>query len=372
VIKVAQKNILEDFMTRVHNFSAGPAVLPLEVLQEVQKDLVDYKGKAYPLWKMSHRSKDYQEIFDDAIASMKRLLNVGDDYAVLFLGGGASTQFLMIPTNLCPDDKIGNYINTGEWAGKAYKEAVKIGKKAHLAATSEDKNFSYLPKTFTLSENPAYLHYTTNNTIFGTEYHKDLEVPKDVLLISDMSSDFLSRPVDGNKYGLIYAGAQKNIGPAGATAVIIRKDLMDKMNKGMGTMLSYKTHIEKDSMFNTPPAFPVYVIGLVLKWIENQGLENVLLNNQKKAAFIYDVIDASNFYRGTVEKEDRSLMNITFRLPSEELEDKFIGEAKKLNMIGLKGHRSVGGCRASTYNALPLEAAKALADFMVDFEKRNG
>jgi len=373
LFKVNQNNILEDVMKRIHNFSAGPAVLPLEVLQEVQQDLVDYKGKGLSVMEMSHRSKDYQEIFDDATATMKRLLNVGDDYAVLFLGGGASSQFYMLPLNLLPDDKIGNYINTGEWAGKAYKEAIKIGKKAHLAATSEDKKFSYLPKTFTISENPAYLHYTTNNTIYGTEYHKDLEVPKDLLLVSDMSSDFLSRPIDGNKYGLIYAGAQKNIGPAGATAVILRRDLMDKFNKNLPTMMSYKTHIDKDSMFNTPPAFPVYVIGLVLKWIEKQGLEKVLLNNQKKAAYIYDAIDNSNgYYKGTVEKEDRSLMNITFRLPSEELEEKFIGEAKKLDMIGLKGHRSVGGCRASTYNSLPIEATKDLGEFMVDFQKRNG
>lgn len=360
-------------MKRIHNFSAGPAVLPLEVLQEVQKDLVDYKGKGLSVMEMSHRSKDYQEIFDVAVNTMKRLLNVGDDYSVLFLGGGASTQFYMLPLNLCPEDKVANYINTGEWAGKAYKEALKIGKQAHLAATSEDKKFSYLPKSFELSENPAYLHYCTNNTIYGTEYHKVLEVPKDVLLVADMSSDFLSRPVDGNKYGLIYAGAQKNIGPAGATAVVIRRDLIERMNKNLPTMMAYKTHIDKDSMFNTPPTFPVYVIGLVLQWIEKQGLENVLLNNQKKAAYIYDAIDNSGgFYKGTVEKEDRSLMNITFRLPSEELEAQFIDEAKKAGMNNLKGHRSVGGCRASTYNSLPLESTKALGEFMDDFQKKNG
>ncbi len=359
-------------MSRVHNFSAGPAVLPLEVLEEVQRDLVDYKGKGLSVMEMSHRSKDYQEIFDNAIAAMKRLLNVGDDYSVLFLGGGASTQFLMLPMNLCPDNKIANYINTGEWATKAYQEAKKIGKQVHLAATSEDKNFSYIPKNFSLSNDPAYLHITTNNTIYGTEWHKDPEVPNGTLLVADMSSDFLSRPVDGNKYGLIYAGAQKNIGPAGATAVIIRRDLIDSMNKGLPTMMSYKTHIDKDSMFNTPPAFPVYVVGLVLNWIEKMGIDNVLKNNIQKAGHIYNVIDSSNFYRGTVEKEDRSLMNITFRLPSEELEDKFIAEAKKLQMIGLKGHRSVGGCRASTYNALPEKACIDLANFMKEFEKNNG
>lgn len=369
--KSCPKEYFGGIMSRIHNFSAGPAVLPLEVLEEVQRDLVDYKGKGLSVMEMSHRSKDYQEIFDNAIASMKRLLQVGDDYTVLFLGGGASTQFLMVPMNLCPDNKVANYINTGEWAGKAYKEAKKIGKQTFLSATSEDKNFSYIPKTFNLSENPAFLHYTTNNTIYGTEWHSVPNVSKDTILISDMSSDFLSRPVDGNKYGLIYAGAQKNIGPAGATAVIIRKDLVEKMNTGLPTMMSYKTHVDKDSMFNTPPAFPVYVIGLVLNWIEKTGLENIQKNNIKKAGYIYDVIDASNFYRGTVEKEDRSLMNITFRLPSEELEEKFIGEAKKLNMIGLKGHRSVGGCRASTYNALPLESSLALANFMKEFETRN-
>lgn len=359
-------------MSRIHNFNAGPAVLPLDVLLEVQKDLVDYKGKGLSVMEMSHRSKEYQEIFDDARATMKRLLNVGDDYDVLFLGGGASTQFLMVPMNLCPEDKEANYINTGEWATKALEEAKKIGKKTFLSASSEDKNFSYIPKEWKISENPAYLHITTNNTIYGTEWHKDPEVENGTLLIADMSSDFLSRPIETNKYGLIYAGAQKNIGPAGATAVIVRKDLIPMMNKNLPTMMSYKTHTSKDSMFNTPPTFPVYVIGLVLHWIENMGLDNLYKQNVEKANYIYNVLDSSSFYHGTVVKEDRSLMNITFRLNSEELEDKFIAEAKKLGMVGLKGHRSVGGCRASTYNSLPVESCKALADFMVEFEKNNG
>ncbi len=358
-------------MSRIHNFNAGPTVLPLDVLLEVQKDLVDYKGKGLSVMEMSHRSKEYQEIFDDAIATMKKLLNIGDDYEVLFLQGGASTQFLMLAMNLCQDDKIANYINTGEWATKAFEEAKKIGKKTFLSASSEDKKFSYIPKEFKLSENPAYLHITTNNTIYGTEWHQDPEVPSDVLLVADMSSDFLSHPINTKKYALIYAGAQKNIGPAGATAVIIRKDLLSLMNKGLPTMLSYKTHADKGSMFNTPPCFPVYVIGLVLHWIEKMGLENVQKQNIEKANYIYNVIDSSSFYHGTVAKEDRSLMNITFRLNSEELEEKFISEAKKLGMIGLKGHRSVGGCRASTYNALPVESCKALADFMKEFEKNN-
>lgn len=358
-------------MERIHNFSAGPGVLPEEVLREVQADLFSYKGKGLSVMEMSHRSKEYQEIFDDARATMKRILNVADDYEVLFLQGGAHTQFLMVAMNLIQEGKVGNYVLTGEWATKAYKEAKKIGKATHISASSEDKNFSYLPKTFDISENAAFLHYCSNNTIFGTEYRDDSIFPTNVPLICDMSSDFLSRPLDTKKYALIYAGAQKNIGPAGATAVVIRKDLMETFNANLPTMLSYKTHIEKDSMYNTPSTFPVYVVGLVLKWIEKQGLENIQKNNILKAGYIYNVIDNSDFYTGTVAKEDRSLMNITFRLPNEDLEAKFINEAKKVGVSGIKGHRSVGGCRASAYNALPNIACETLAQFMVDFEKAN-
>ena len=363
---------MEEFMERIHNFSAGPSVLPEEVLLEVQQDLLSYKGKGMSIMEMSHRGKLYDGVFTDTVETMKRLLKVGDDYAVIFLGGGAHTQFLMTAMNLIREDKVGNYIITGEWAQKAFKEAKKIGKKTHISASSEDKNFSYLPKKFELSPNAAFLHYTSNNTIFGTECHDDSIFPTNVPLICDMSSDFLSKPIDTKKYSLIYAGAQKNIGPAGATAVIIKKDYFEKnCVEGLPSMLDYKTHIDGGSMYNTPPCFNVYVIGLVLKWIEKQGLENIQKNNIAKAKLIYDVIDKSEFYNGTTTVEDRSLMNITFRLPSEELDKKFVEEAKAAKIDGLAGHRKVGGCRASTYNASPMKSCEALANFMVDFEKKN-
>ena len=366
-----QYKISEEIMERIHNFSAGPGVLPEEVLLEIQQDLLSYKGKGLSVMEMSHRSNEYVEIFNETVATMKRILKIGDDYEVLFLGGGAHTQFLMTAMNLIQEGKVGNYVLTGEWATKAYKEAKKIGKLTHVAASSEDKNFSYLPKVFNISENPAFLHYCSNNTIFGTEYRDDTIFPTNIPLICDMSSDFMSRPLDTKKYALIYAGAQKNIGPAGATAVIIRKDIISSFNAGLPTMLDYKTHIDKESMYNTPPTFPIYIIGLVLKWIEKQGLEAIEANNIAKAKLIYDAIDSSDFYKGTTAKEDRSLMNITFRLPSEEMEDKFVKEAKALKISGIKGHRSVGGCRASTYNALPIKACEVLAEFMMDFQKKN-
>lgn len=358
---------------RIHNFSAGPAVLPVEVLKEVQQDLLNYKGKGMSVMEMSHRSKDYQAIFEETRESVKRVFSLGDNFEVLFLGGGASTQFLMTALNFCPDAKTANYINTGSWATKAYEEAVKIGKKAHLAATSEDKNFSYIPKNFNLSDNPAYLHITSNNTIFGTQFKEFPEIPENVPLFCDMSSDIMSKPIDVNKFSLIYAGAQKNIGPAGATLVLIRKDMVDKIEKGLPTMMSYLTHIKKDSMHNTPPTFIIYIIGLVMKWIENKGgVGTIAKINEEKAAYLYDCIDNSDgYYKGTVAKEDRSLMNITFRLPSEDLEAKFIKEASAKGFSGLKGHRSVGGCRASTYNSLPIEATKELSVFMKEFSKNN-
>ncbi len=358
---------------RIHNFSAGPAVLPVEVLKEIQQDLLNYKGKGMSVMEMSHRSKDYQAIFEDTKNAVKRVFSLGDNFEVLFLGGGASTQFLMTALNFCPENKVANYINTGTWATKAYQEAEKIGKKAHLAATSEDENFSYIPKQFNLSDNPAFLHITSNNTIYGTQFKQFPDVPEGVPLFCDMSSDIVSKPIDVNKFALIYAGAQKNIGPAGATLVLIRKDMVEKLEKGLATMMSYSTHIKKDSMHNTPPTFIVYIIGLVMKWIESKGgLESIAKLNEEKAAYIYDCIDESNgYYKGTVAKEDRSLMNITFRLPSEELEAQFIKEAAGKGFSGLKGHRSVGGCRASTYNALPIEATKELSEFMKEFKKNN-
>jgi phosphoserine aminotransferase len=368
---------MEDNMeTRAHNFNAGPAVLPEEVLREIQADLLNYKGTGQSVMEMSHRSKEYQAIIDDTKARVISLYELGDDYEVLFLQGGASLQFFMVPANLCPEDKVANYINTGEWATKAYKEAKKLGKQTHLAASSEESKFNFIPKEFKLSDNPAYLHITNNNTIYGTEYHFDPIAPAGVPLIADMSSNFMSKPIDVKRYGLIYAGAQKNVGPSGCVVVIIRKDLLpliEKMQPTLPTMISYKTHIDQGSMFNTPPTFAIYIIGLVLKWIEEcGGLKQVALNNQAKAKLIYDAIDYSNgFYKGTVVKEDRSLMNITFRLGSEELEEKFIKEAKTLGMIGLKGHRSVGGVRASTYNACPYASCHALAEFMKKFQSEN-
>jgi len=356
---------------RVHNFSAGPAVLPEEVLLQIQKDMVDYKGYGLSVMEMSHRSKVYQGIIDETTASVKRILGLNDDYEVLFLQGGASTQFYMLPLNFCPDNKVANYVNTGTWSNKALKEAKNIGKKMHVAASSEDKDFTYIPKKFDISNDPAYLHITNNNTIRGTEFKTDPDTGN-VPLIADMSSDIMSRPLDIKKYSMIYAGAQKNIGPAGTTLVIIRKDMVDKINPDLPTMMNYKTHIDKGSMFNTPPTFSIYVVGLVLKWIESFGsLAEMEKHNIKKASYIYDILDNSDFYRGTVVKEDRSLMNIPFRLPSEDLEKKFIAEATEIGMLNLKGHRSVGGCRASVYNSSPMESAQALAQFMIDFQKKN-
>ena len=361
-------------MERVHNFNAGPAVLPEDVLREAQADFFNYKGAGLSVMEMSHRSKEYQAIIDEANAAIRRVYNIGDDYEVLFLQGGASMQFAMVPMNFAFDGMEANYINTGIWGKKAIGEAKKIGKNVHVAASSDDRNFAYIPKTWALSAKPAYLHITTNNTIFGTQWHSDPDIPKDVPLIADMSSDFMSKPIDIQKYSMIYAGAQKNVGPAGVVIVIIKKELLAKCMPGNPTMLDYTTQAKAGSMYNTPPTFGIYMIGLVVKWIENfGGLKQIEINNKVKAAYIYDAIDASNgFYKGTVDKIDRSLMNITFRLPSEELEALFISEAKKQNMIGLKGHRDVGGCRASTYNSLPLPAAHALAEFMKSFQIQHG
>ena len=361
-------------MERVHNFNAGPAVLPEEVLREAQADLFNYKGMGLSVMEMNHRSKEYQAIIDETYATAKRIYGLGEDWDVLFLQGGASMQFLMVPMNFAHEGKIANYINTGQWSKKAISEAKKIGKQVHVAATSDDKNFSYIPKSFTISDNPAYLHITTNNTIFGTEWKTDPVVPAGVPLIADMSSNFMSKPVDVQKYSLIYAGAQKNVGPAGCVVVLARKDFLATAATGLPTMLDYQIHAKNGSMYNTPPTFTIYFIGLVMKWIEAYGgLAKIEQNNIAKAKYIYDVIDGSDgYYKGTVDKDSRSLMNITFRLPSEDLESLFISEAKKQGMIGLKGHRDVGGCRASTYNSLPLTAAHALAEFMKSFQAQHG
>ncbi|MDZ4181315.1 MAG: phosphoserine transaminase [Candidatus Cloacimonadaceae bacterium] len=361
-------------MDRVHNFNAGPAVLPEEVMLEAQQDFFNYKGMGLSVMEMSHRSKEYQAIIDETNAAVKRIYGLGDDHEVLFLQGGASMQFLMVPMNFAFEGKEANFINTGVWSKKAIGEAKKIGKNVHIAATSEDKNFSYIPKQWQLSDNPSYLHITNNNTIFGTEWKTDPETPAGVPLIADMSSNFMSKPIDTQKYDMIYAGAQKNVGPSGCVVVIIKKELLAKAIPGLPSMLDYNIHAKNGSMYNTPPTFTIYMIGLVLKWIEDfGGLAMIEQNNIAKANYIYNAIDQSNgFYKGTVAKEDRSLMNITFRLPNEDLENLFISDAKKQGMIGLKGHRDVGGCRASTYNSLPLPAAHALAQFMQSFQQLHG
>lgn len=361
-------------MERIHNFNAGPAVLPDEVMREAQADFFNYKGMGLSVMEMSHRSKEYQAIIDETNAAVKRIYGLGDDYEVLFVQGGASMQFLMVPMSFALDGMEANYINTGQWSKKAIAEAKKIGKAVHVAASSDDKNFSYIPKSWTLSDKPAYLHITTNNTIFGTEWKTDPDVPAGVPLIADMSSNFMSKPIDVQKYSMIYAGAQKNVGPSGVVVVIMKKDMLSRVNPNLPSMLDYNIHAKNGSMYNTPPTFTIYMIGLVLKWIEEfGGLAKIEQNNQVKAGYIYNAIDASGgFFKGTVVPEDRSLMNITFRLPSEELEELFIKEAKQNGMIGLKGHRDVGGCRASTYNSLPLPSAHALAEFMKDFQIKHG
>ena len=358
---------------RVFNFNAGPAALPLPVLEEIQAEFLDYKGTGMSITEISHRSKPFDAVINEAVARTKRLLNLGDDYQVLFLQGGASMQFCMIPMNLALPGKPVDYINTGTWSTKAIKEAKILGLDVRVIASSEDKNFSYIPKEYTVDPEAAYLHFTSNNTIKGTQWAK---FPKagNVPLVCDMSSDIMSRPFDAAPFGLIYAGAQKNIGPAGTALVIIRKDMLDRTPDNLSTMLKYTTFAKDNSMYNTPSCFTVYTINLVLKWLEETigGLKAMEKINQEKGALLYNYIDQSGYYRGTAEKDSRSLMNVTFRLPSEELEAKFVAEALKNGMAGLKGHRSVGGCRASIYNATTKEGVQALVDFMKEFAQKNG
>ncbi|MBA4394417.1 MAG: 3-phosphoserine/phosphohydroxythreonine transaminase, partial [Desulfobacca sp.] len=353
---------------RVYNFNAGPAALPLSVLEQIQAEFLDYDGTGMSITEISHRSKPFDKVINEAVERTKRLLNLGDDYQVLFLPGGASMQFCMIPLNLALPGKALEYINTGTWSTKAIKEAKIQGKDVRVIASSEDKNFSYIPKEYSVDEEAAYLHFTSNNTIKGTQWAGFPKVKK-VPLICDMSSDIMSRPFDPNPFGLIYAGAQKNIGPAGTALVIIRKDMLERTPDNLPTMLKYTTFAKENSMYNTPSCFTIYTINLVLKWLEETvgGLAAMEKLNQEKGAILYDYMEQSGFYRGTAEKDSRSLMNVTFRLPSEELEAKFVSEALKADLVGLKGHRSVGGCRASIYNATSKEAVLALVDFMKAF-----
>ncbi|MFC2088059.1 3-phosphoserine/phosphohydroxythreonine transaminase [Calditrichota bacterium] len=356
---------------RIYNFNAGPAALPLAVLEEVQKDLVNYKGEGLSVMEMSHRSKTFDSIIKDAESAMKRVMNIPEGYKVLFMQGGATLQFAAVLLNLLKKEQSADYINTGSWSKKAIQEAKKLGYTVNVIASSEEANFNYIPKDFSINQNAAYLHITSNNTIFGTQWTEYPDTGK-VPLVCDMSSDINCRQFDVGKFGLIYAGAQKNMGPSGVTIVIIREDLMEKSPEDIPTMTSYKIIGGKDSLYNTPPTFGIYMIKLVAEWIEKQGglgaLEKI---NRKKAELLYDKIGDTDFYRGTVEKDSRSIMNVTFRLPSEDLEKQFIEESLKAGMIGLKGHRSVGGCRASIYNAVPMEALETLVEFMGDFEKKN-
>lgn len=359
---------------RVFNFNPGPAVLPLSVLEEAQKELLNFKGTGMSILEISHRCKEYEEVNAEAESLMKELLNAPNDYRVLFLQGGASTQFAMIPLNFLGAGAEADYVITGSWAEKAYDEAAKIG-KANIAATSKGTNHNRIPAPgeIKLGNSPAYLHITTNNTIFGTQWQLMPDF-KGVTMVADMSSDMLSRPFDVSKFGLIYAGAQKNLGPAGVTIVIINPAMLERANKNIPTMMQYGIHAKNNSLYNTPPVFAVYLVNLVLKWIKaSGGLTAIEKVNKEKAAYIYDAIDASGgFYKGHAQKDSRSLMNITFTLPNEDLEKTFAGEATKQKLIGLKGHRSVGGMRASVYNAMSVEGCKTLVSFMKDFQKRNG
>ena len=358
---------------RVYNFSSGPAVLPVSVLEQIQRDLVSLPGVGMSILEVSHRSAVFEQVIAKAEGDLRELAGIPANYKVLFLQGGASLQFSMVPMNLLTEGRTADYIITGSWTDKAAKEAKKVG-AVNIAATSAADNFSRIPaqSEWTLTPDAAYLHITSNNTIEGTQWHSEPNVG-DVPLISDASSDILSRPIEISKYGLIYAGAQKNLGPAGTTIVIIREDLLQRSSKSLHTMLNYATHAENGSLYNTPPVFAIYGVGLVLQWLRAQGgLQAIAKVNQRKAAKLYAEIDRTGFYRPTANKDDRSLMNVTFRLPSEALEKQFVKESTTAGFDGLKGHRSVGGMRASIYNAFPEEGIDALVAFMREFERKHG
>ncbi len=357
---------------RIFNFSPGPATLPYEVLQQAAADVVNYADRGIGVIEMSHRSKEFIAITEQAEARLRRLLGVPEDYHVLFLQGGASTQFAMVPMNLLGAGKKATYLNTGTWSNKAIKEAKLFG-EVEIAYSSQEENFDHVPGNTDYTVDPAseYLYFVSNNTIFGTQFH---EFPEPTVpLVCDMSSDILSRPIDVSRFGVIFAGAQKNMGPAGVTVVIIRNDLLDRTPDNVPTMFRYKTHADKGSMFNTPPCFAIHVVGLVCKWLEEQGgVAAIAEQNEKKAALIYEAIDSSDFYRGHARPESRSRMNVTFNLPTPELEAEFVAAAAAEGLDGLKGHRSVGGIRASIYNAFPLEGVEKLVEFMRRFQQAHG
>lgn len=359
-------------MTKVYNFNAGPSALPKEVLEEAQRNLVSFEGKGLSIMEMSHRSKDYELVHNETKSLLRKLLQIPDHYEVLFLQGGASLQFSMIPFNFLQKEKPAGFFLTGVWSKKAYEEAQKLG-SVEVIADSKDRNHSYIPSIDNDFENKefSYLHITSNNTIYGTQWKS---FPKTKApLIADMSSDIASRKIPVEQFDLIYAGAQKNLGPSGVTVVILKKEMLSQIPDNLPTMLDYRTHTKANSLYNTPPTFSIYLMGLVLKWIENSGgIEAIEKQNKYKAQLLYDVLDSSEgFYEAVVDEDSRSLMNIVFRLPTEELTKQFLEEAEKVGFIGLAGHRSVGGCRASTYNAVPVEACVALASFMKEFQLKS-
>ena len=358
---------------RVFNFNAGPGALPLEVLEQAQAELLDFKGTGMSVMEMSHRSKEFEAVIGGAEADLRTLLGIPANYKVLFQQGGASLQFTMVPMNLLPTGASADYIVTGVWGKTALKEAAKLG-KVRTAANTEADGFKSLPTSFDYDPNAAYLHFTSNETIHGIEFFTEPTPPAGVPLVCDASSDFISHPVDVSKYALMYAGAQKNAGPSGVTIVIVRDDMLERVPANLPVMLDYKAQAATGSMHNTPPSFSVYMVGLVFKWaLKSGGLAAIEKVNRQKAELVYNAIDQSGgFYRGHAQPAARSLMNITFRLPSEELEETFAKEAKSAGLIGLKGHRSVGGMRASTYNAVTLEGAQALVQFMAEFQRKNG
>jgi phosphoserine aminotransferase len=362
-------------MANVYNFNAGPAVLPAEVLREAQEELLDYRGIGMSILEISHRSKEYEAVNEEAQVNVRELLGLTDDYHVLFLQGGASMQFSMVPQNFLSAGKTASYVLTGSWSEKALKEAQRIG-ETHVAASTREENYTRIPERHEIEvrEDAVYVHITSNNTIFGTQWSSFPDFG-DVPVVADMSSDILSRRIDTKAFALIYAGAQKNIGPAGVTLVVIRPDFLEKAQAAhLPTMLQYETHVKNRSLYNTPPVFAVYLMNLVLRWIKkNGGVEGMEKRNEEKAKILYDVIDGSGgFYRGHAVPASRSRMNVTFRLPTEELEKRFVAESEKQGLVGLKGHRSVGGLRASIYNAMTVEGCKALADFMQEFQRRHG
>ena len=359
-------------MERVYNFSAGPAVLPVDVLEQAQKELVAYGDSGMSVMEMSHRSKDYEAIINKTEATLREIMGIPDNYKVLFLQGGASLQFAMVPLNLMTKNKKADFLDTGVWAAKAIKEAKKYG-EVNVVASSKEDTYSYIPKykDSDFDKDADYVYICSNNTIYGTKFNQ-LPNTGEIPLVADMSSVILSEEIDVSKYGIIFAGSQKNMGPAGVTVVIIREDLIGSADESVPTMLNYKTHADQGSMFNTPPTYTIYMLGLVFDWIKNKGgIKEMERINKEKAAILYDFIDNSKLFKGTTAVEDRSLMNVTFITGNDDLDALFVKEAKEAGLVNLKGHRSVGGMRASIYNAMPIEGVRALVDFMTEFESKN-